>query len=89
MQRLTGEFTTVRAKAQEMLVQKENEIKKLREKTIAGRNNGEAKNLNNSGIDSDDVLSHVYHSDESSSDEDDTLAHPRVRNPNKNSDMVD
>jgi len=59
-----------------MLVQKDNEIKRLKDKTIGGRKPevpSVKKNLNNSGIDSDDdALSHVYQSDNSSSD-DDTL----------------
>lgn len=38
-----------------MLVQKDNEIKRLKDKTIAGRKGTtNQKNLNNSGIDSDD-----------------------------------
>ena len=59
-----------------MLVQKDTEIKRLREKTIGGRGTKEPiRNANNSGIDSDDVdiISQVYQSngeEDSSSDED-------------------
>ena len=73
-QKLLAEFAQVRAKAQEMLVQKDNEIKRLREKTIAGRAKNKQQNENNSGIDSDeDALTEVYKSDGSSSDEDEDL----------------
>ena len=57
-----------------MLVQKDNEIKRLREKTIAGRPKNKQRNENNSGIDSDeDALTEVYKSDGSSSDEEEDL----------------
>lgn len=73
-QKLLAEFAQVRGKAQEMLVQKDNEIKRLRDKTIAGRPKNRQKNENNSGIDSDeDALTEVYKSDGSSSDEDEDL----------------
>ena len=55
-----------------MLVQKDTEIKRLREKTIGGRKPEPKKNANNSGIDSDDdALSVVYQSDNSNSDNSD------------------
>lgn len=65
-----------------MLVQKENEIKRLKEKTIGGRkesNLNSGRNLNNSGIDSDDdALSQVYQSDGSSDDDSDSSP-PKIR----------
>ena len=76
LQKVQVDFSQVRTKAQEMLVQKDSEIKRLREKTIGGRGNKEPhKNANNSGIDSDadDIIRQVYQSAEeqdSSSDED-------------------
>lgn len=76
-----AEFSLVRTKAQDILVQKENEIKRLKEKTIGGRKGtgkDQSRNLNNSGIDSDDALSQVYQSDNSSSDDEDSLA-PKIR----------
>ena len=60
IQKLMGEFSSVRTKAQEMLVEKDNDIKRLKEKTIGGRKSfgkNSQRNLNNSGIDSDDALS--------------------------------
>ena len=72
-----AEFNSVRAKAQEMLVEKDGEIKRLKDKTIAGR---KVKNPNNSGIDSDDdALSQVYKSDQSSSEDDDELTAPKSK----------
>ena len=70
-----------------MLVEKDKEIKRLKEKTIGGRKAESPavvkQNLNNSGIDSDDdALSQVYNSDNSSSDED-TL-HDRSPRMSKN-----
>ena len=65
-----------------MLVKKEDEIKRLKEKTIGGRKNSQKtmKNLNNSGIDSDDALSQVYQSDgDGSSDEDTEFKNTRVK----------
>lgn len=37
LQKIQADFSQVRTKAQEMLVQKDSEIKRLREKTIGGR----------------------------------------------------
>jgi hypothetical protein len=62
LQKLMADFTGVRSKAQEMLVQKDNEIKRLKDKTVGGRKGEQSftqsprnnKNLNNSGIDSGD-----------------------------------
>ena len=84
LQKLQADFSQVRTKAQEMLVQKDSEIKRLREKTIGGRSKEPIKNANNSGIDSDadDIISQVYQSagEDSSSDEDiDSRKRPRTK----------
>ena len=60
MHKIMADFSQVRAKAQEMLVHKDAEIKRLREKTIGARKEP-TPNVNNSGIDSDDdIISQVY-----------------------------
>ena len=61
LQKLLMEFTQVRTKAQEMLVQKDQEIKKW--KINAGKTEEEVKdenNLNNSGIESDSSSDDEY-----------------------------
>ena len=51
-----GEFTQVRTKAQDLLVDKDKEIKKLKDalnQQSSGIDNANDKNENNSGIESD------------------------------------
>lgn len=70
-----------------MLVQKDTEIKRLREKTIGGRKSEQPsrKNVDNSGIDSDDdALSVVYQSNsdnDSDSEEQLDVVEPKIRKP--------